>query len=156
MALKKNEKRLLPILGIAVVVLAMNFMGLLGGKKKPQTVQRTVKSATSAVKTAAADAAQAIEGTSAKPAVSKQHFSTWGRDPFTSILYEKATSAQRSRTAAPRLKGILWRGNKPFCLINDEIYELGVEKKGIIIEAVEGKKVTGRKGGQPFTLYWSE
>jgi hypothetical protein len=156
MPLKKNEKRLLPVLGIAMVVLILNFMGLLGGKKKPQTVQQTVKSATSAVKTAATGAAQAIEGTSAKTVTSRRHFSAWGRDPFTSVLYERQASAQRSRSAVPRLKGILWRGNKPFCLINDEIYELGVEKKGIIIDAVEGKKVTGRKGGQPFTLYWSE
>ena len=186
MALKKSEKRLLIILGIAVVVFIVDRFFLGGDDKpkpaaKPAGAPRTVTAANSPGKTAQPQAKAAP----VKPGA-QVHYSTWKTDPFAySYALEMQKQEQRpSRTTqarparagqpvqtavnptvkeeekeeekGPVLNGIFWKDGKAFALIDGIIMEEGEEREGLKVIAIRGSEVVCRKGNRTFTIEWRD
>lgn len=155
MALQKREKNMLMYGGgAAALLLALNFLGVFGGKEKVQdkakaaqkTAGKVVQSAVEALKSDAPKAVQA--DTSAGR--------TWGsRDPFSRPEFD-FTGRKASASAPVSVKGIVWMSGRPYVLINDVVLAVGEEKNGIRVDKIEGNKVFCRKGGKMYTLQWSE
>ena len=151
MQLKKNEKRMLIVLGV-VVAIAIPFQ-LLTGRKKPAVVQKTKEQITATVNRVGI--AVASSKAAGRP-VAAEWFDTWGRDPFSSPEIEREKIAAQRAAARLVLKGIFWTDGKPFAMINDVVLAEGQEKKGIRVDRIEGRKVICRRGGQLYTLQWSQ
>jgi len=153
MALKKSEKRLLIILGIAVAVFLVDRFVLSKSDKKspPQPVNQTstvTGLASAKVKTAVVSTRN-IEG--------KKVFDNWGRDPFNEKVYTGKCGGKFARSGStPKLKGLFWKEGHAYVMVDDEILKVGEEKEGLKIERVEGKAVFCRQGNRSFTLHWSE
>jgi hypothetical protein len=159
MALKKNEKRLLLILGIAVLVFLFDRLVLSrkGAKPAPEARQQI----TGIVPAASAEnlRSPALTG----PGNGNKPYETWGHDPFIDSRASggsKSSVAGAAKTSAskplPELRGLLWKDGQAYVMLNDEIIKEGEEKQGLRIDKVEGKVVYGRRGNRSFTLYWSE
>jgi hypothetical protein len=148
MELKKNEKKMLIILGIVLAIAVP--VKFLTKKKKPVIIQKAVTTISNTVnKITGENAAPQAE----KRSISIRRYDKWGRDPFADIHVAKQKAAENAR---PKLKGILWMNGKPYVMVDDVVLEEGQEKNGIKIEKIDGRKVFCRKRGQPFTLQWSE
>jgi hypothetical protein len=163
MALKKSEKRLLIILGIALSVFLFDRLVLSkkGGKNTAQAQSR--QQAESGVLLSSAIA----EGSAVQTASmdERMQFEDWGRDPFSDSRSRTTAGSWKSKNVAgksketvqkPELKGLFWKGGVAFVLVNDNILKEGEEKEGLKIERVEGRTVQCRRGNRSFTLYWSE
>ena len=153
MELKKSEKRLLMILGLAVSVFLIDQLVL---KPKGQKSNQN----THPVQAASGNQVAAVQS----PPLRGQQFDTWGRDPFTpvstprrgSVSSSASVSTQKSDTTQLALKGIVWKEGKAFALIGEHVIGEGDEEQGIKVEKIEGMEVLCRQGTRMFTLYWRE
>jgi len=165
MVLKKSEKRLVTILGLAIVVFLLDRFVLSSGSKKAPKGKSTV-SAASVLGTTAAAGKSGSTGSmpSAKPDVEPKTYEGWGRDPFVLPSSHAGVSASASPTGAksesspslPVLKGMFWKGGRAYVLIDDVVLGEGEEKKGIRVEKINGMEVLCRQGSRQFTLHWRE
>jgi hypothetical protein len=162
-ALKKNEKRLLMILGVAVLGFFIDRF-VISSKGKDVSPQET-ESDKEAIRVV--DNTQLINsvnrGSASAAAVKLQvkRFDTWGRDPFeisklTSKVGYSSTSKRKGKVSKPVLKGIFWKKGKPYVLIDDNVLSEGEEKGGIRVKRIQGTEVLCYRGSQSFTLHWRE
>jgi hypothetical protein len=152
MALKKNEKTLLAVLGgVVAVYLIWTFIGS-GGKKgvQPPTPQNVVASIHGTLK----EAANTAGITQPEEQVPKMQFDTWGRDPFRDY-YAKNPEEEEEENKL-QVKGFIQRGSQTYVLINDLVLTEGEEKEGLFIERIDSNQVFCKKGGKWFTLTWKE
>ncbi|MBN2030888.1 hypothetical protein JW824_11675 [bacterium] len=150
MALKKSEKRLLIILGVAVFGFLFDRFVLSGGDENDaaaNVVQNRTQNQNMLLSGVVTPDPIAV---SEKASQNKQ-FETWGRDPFS--LISSGNGESRSR---PILKGIFWNQDKSYVLIDDLILSEGEEAEGIRIEKIREEEVLCYQGGQLFTLHWRE
>ena len=161
MALKKSEKRLLIILGLALVAFMVDRLVL--GKSDDKTLAQSEQP----VRTVAPMPSAMAAGSTVQIAslAGKKQFETWSRDPFndspaayTTGVRKRAGGSGKSGKPKkqPELKGLFWKAGDAYVMVNDDILKEGEEKEGLKIERVEGKAVFCRKGNRSFTLYWSE
>ncbi len=148
MALKKSEQKMLIALGVVIAIAIPVWLSM--NKKKPAIVTKTVDKIG---KTVEKITGEGSDSQGEKRIIPVQRYDAWGRDPFADIRVANQRAAENAR---PKLKGILWMNGKPYVMIDDVVLEEGQEKKGIRIEKIDGRKVFCRKGGQSFTLQWSE
>jgi len=152
MELKKSEKRLLMILGLAAGVFLFDMLVL---KPKGEKQNNSPPAQANSGNQVAAVQIPPLRG---------QQFDTWGRDPFTSVSTPRARSVassvsadtNKSETSQMTLKGVFWKEGKAFALINEHVLGEGDEEQGIKVEKIEGMEVLCRKGAKLFTLYWRE
>jgi hypothetical protein len=155
MALKKNEKTLLAVLGGIVAVYLIWTFVVSGGKKgvKPPTPKNVVASIQGSLKEAATTAGI----TPPEEKIPKMRFDTWERDPFRDF-YAKSEAAieEENEISNLEVKGFIQRGSQTYVLINDLILTEGEEKEGLFIERIDNNQVFCKKGGKWFTLTWKE
>lgn len=159
MALKKNEKRMLMILGVVVSAAIINYVISGSSNKKPQ-----VSKSDSIKKEMESVPAQTLPKTTPSIAnfeVKVKRFDNWGRDPFSIVPAQKtvsfaAQSKKKEETPKPKLKGIFWKQGRAYVLLDDFILREGEEKKGILVQKVQGTEVLCSQGNQSFTLRWRE
>lgn len=155
MALQKREKNMLMYGGgAAALLLALNFLGVFGGKEKVQDNAKTAQKTAGKVVQSAVEALKGDAPKSVQPDTSAGR--AWGvRDPFSKPQFD--FTGRKTVEAAPiRIKGIVRMSGKPYVLINDVVLAVGEEKNGIRVDKIEGNKVFCRKGGKMYTLQWSE
>ncbi len=165
MALKKSEKRLLIILGVVVIGFLIYQFVLSGGKENNVIQQNVQNVAPTQVKSntllAGVVSPNPVEANIELP---MEYFESWGRDPFF-LIDNKPVPATSSNNGSvttkeskpkPVLKGIFWKSNKPYVLLDDLILSEGEEAEGIKVEKVNGSEVLCSQGSQSFTLYWRE
>ena len=145
MTLKKSEKRLLIILGVAVLFFLFDRLFL--SSKSNDTPSPATDLASRFVpvsKTAAPEtAAESL----------RKRYMTWGRDPF---FYSAGSSTKEQQRKRPKLNGLFWRQGKAYALVNDTILGEGEANKGLRVEKIEGTEVLLSEGSRSFTLYWRE
>ncbi len=151
MALKKSEKRLLIILGVAVFGFLFDRFVLSGGDKNDaaanvvQSVDQNPNMILAGVVSPDPVAASDEDSQSSQ-------FETWGRDPF-SLTSSGDNSNTESR---PVLKGIFWNQDQPYVLINNLVLGEGEEAEGVRVEEIREEEVLCYRGGQSFILHWRE
>ncbi len=160
MALKKSEKRLLIILGIAAAVFLVDKF-IIEKKKKDAPAPQ-------AQQNAPVPQAEIALKTPPKSSSIRTVYNGWGKDPFylpqkdhtgssAGAAAVKAPQKSEIKTAPlPELKGMFWKEGKTYVLIGDAVIAEGEENEGLKIEKVEGKTVFCRQGNRSFTLFWSE
>jgi hypothetical protein len=152
MALKKSEKRLLVVLGIAVGIFILDRF-VLGSSDKEEAPPAVPPAAEPDV------AGTATQPASVQPVVRlpevKEVFKDWGRDPFVLGTSGYGTYG-KSGPAKPKLKGFLTRNGRSFVLIDHVILTEGEEQDGIRVEKINGMEVLCRKGSRSYTLSWRE
>lgn len=159
MALKKSEKRLLVILGVAVLIFFFDRFVLSKGDKESKEIKKSpLKKVASAV----------ISNTESSGTTSRlssrtqlKHFEEWGKDPFSINRFKSASemsssSGQKAAKSSVKLKGIFWKEGKSFVLINDFVLGEGEENKGLKVEKINGTEVLCSRGNRTFKLYWRE
>ena len=161
MALKKSEKRLLIILGIAVVAFLGDKLIFKSEDKKEGSFKVPDKyAADQPVK--GAEKASGLEG---QPVVKRlagkaTYYDSWGRDPFARPGRRSTariqTSVRKKQFSKPELKGIISKGGRYYVLINDLILGEGEEKDGIKVERIKEKEVLCSQDSRTFTLSWGE
>ncbi len=147
MALKKSEKRLLIILGIAVFVFVLDKFILKSGKEQPPQAAVTpteVKSTT----VSAGEKATAVKTQKNENVV---RFDTWGRDPFAVTASASKGSSKRANRKY-KLKAIIKREGRSLALINDMIIAEGEEKKGLKVTRITDNSVVCMAGGKTINL----
>jgi hypothetical protein len=164
MALKKSEKRLLMILGMAVAFFLLDRFVLSSGSKKPAKGKSTVSKA-SVLGTAAVagGSGSTVSVQPTKSDTAPKVYEGWGRDPFVlpgSVTGAGTTSASKAKSESqpvlPKLKGMFWKEGRAYVLIDDAVLGEGEEKKGIRVEKINGMEVLCRQGNRQFTLHWRE
>jgi len=162
MKLKKSEKRMLIILGVVVVVVVI-FQVLTGGKEEAAdtNVVTTQPSATQNV-----TRPTSVDQEKTQPKTDKKIYNTWGNNPFSTILQPKesistvsvdtAAEAEREKLLKHKFLGVFATATKKYALIDDLVIAEGDVKEGIAVLKIEEDRVTCRKNGKTFTLYWSE
>ena len=150
MALKKSEKRLLGILGVAVIVFLLDQFVFSSGKKTSTTVQAKTNRPK-----------PAVAATRSLPGGSDKHFETWGRDPFSVGTISPGSRPTYdlkapSEVKAPELKGMFWKDGKSVVMINDVILGEGEEQAGLKIHSIKGLEVLCSQGSRMYTLHWRE
>ena len=155
MALKKSEKRLLLILGIAILVFAVDKF-ILGGKKKAKPVP--VKTTTAQTAAVSANKTAAAKPAAPNPNRKVVQYNNWGRDPFEipGAPPVAAAAAEIALSKKHKLRGLIWKEGKAFALIDDLILAEGQEKGGIRLDRVRENTVTCSKSGRTFTLKLEE
>jgi len=150
MALKKSEKTLLAVLG-AVVIIGGVYLAIDSGKnteadaKKKSPVVAKTQNILTQIKS---------EITQESEPSKKEHFDTWGRDPFKDQY--RRSREEEENIGNLVVKGIIRKGNQYHVMINDIILAEGEEKDGLYIERIEENQVFCKKGGKWFTLTWKE
>lgn len=150
MALKKSEKRLLGILGIAVIIFLLDQFVFSAGKKGQTVVQAKTSKAKPKV--------TAVRSFSERGA---KHFESWGRDPFAINTAASGSTPTyelnpESRPKPPELKGMFWKDGKSHVIINDVILGEGEEQAGLKIHSIKGTEVLCSQGSRMYTLHWRE
>ncbi|HHS12541.1 MAG TPA: hypothetical protein ENN03_02100 [bacterium] len=155
MALKKSEKRLLMLLGVAVAVFVFDKF-ILGGDKKPPPDPKKMQT----VQTRSGDASSVQTQERRKTAANHQavQYESWGRDPFMPVVNEtvQESSVRRSLESKHKLKGILWNEGRAYVLIDDLVLSEGESKEGILLRRISGNAAYCSKGGRTFTLRMEE
>jgi hypothetical protein len=158
--MKKSEKRLLIVMGLAVVIFLVDRF-VLGKKKDGDIKNSNLKTTASTVKPLSV--LKSGKGSQSLNLAGKnktKYFTDWGRDPF-QISVKPPTQirtgeVQKVRIRKPKLKGIFWKQGKGYVLLDDLILAEGEEKRGIRVVSIGIKEVLCRKAGNLFTLYWRE
>jgi len=161
-ALKKSEKRLLIILGIAVVSFLFNRFVLSKGQEN-NVIQQNVQNITQTQVKSNTLLADVVSPNpvGANIELPMEYFESWGRDPFflnDTRLVASGSSPVSKKESKPKpvLKGIFWKANKPYVLLDDHILSEGEEVEGTRVEKINGSEVLCSQGSQSFTLYWRE
>lgn len=155
MALKKSEKRLLMILGVAVVVFIFDKF-ILGGDKKPPPPPQKMQTAQSGKSAASSSQTPARRKIAAN--VQAVQYENWGRDPFMPVVNEtvRENNVRRTLERKHKLKGILWNEGRAYALIDDLVLCEGESKEGIMLRQISGNAAYCSKGGRTFTLRMEE
>jgi len=156
MALKKKEKRLLVVLGIAVVMFLFDqLVGIPLGKKAEADEESPAAQAAKTVPQRATLSGNLLR---LNPDAMQRRFETWGRDPFSISRSggNHSTSTGKIGKSKPELKGIFWKQGKPYVLINEFVLSEGEEKQGLRVEKINGTEVLCSQGSRSFTLHWRE
>jgi hypothetical protein len=79
---------------------------------------------------------------------------SWGQDPFHEA-YRLAVfdTSQTDSSARPVLKGIIWKGNTAFVLINDSILRKGEQMGELKILDIKRERVICKQGNNTITLF---
>lgn len=159
MALQKREKNLLIVCGV-VAIGAVLYQFVISPAQQdnksplPSPVKRIAKMVQPGnidVKTVAGAPADAVQ------------FASWGEDPF-SLNRKSAAQTQRRRVVpkpvvkvqAPELKGIFWRGQKAYALIDDTILAEGEQEDDLRVQVIKGQEVLCYKKQRQFRLHWRQ
>lgn len=155
MALKKSEKRLLMILGVAIVIFVFDKF-ILGGDEKPPPPPKKMQDAQTG--RSAASSSQTPVRRSAFANIQAVQYENWGRDPFMPVVNEKVqeNSVRRSLERNHKLRGILWNEGRAYALIDDLVLSEGESKEGILLRRISGNAAYCSKGGRMFTLRMEE
>jgi len=151
MALKKNEKILLAVGGSLVAL--MLIWTYAGSGDDDKTAKKIIP------KNVVQNVKEKILSSDSKKLESKSkiRFDSWGRDPFRDMYRKSAAVVQEENYVKNlQVKGIIYRNNRPYVLINDLILTEGQEKEGLYIERITQNQVLCRKGGKVLTLTWKE
>ncbi|MFQ5637800.1 MAG: hypothetical protein ACE5IR_07360 [bacterium] len=154
MKLKKSEKMLTSLAGLAVIFMVLNKTVCSGEKhldvpKTQQTQPVPIPSQTSDNK----------KLDSKPPRIRKQRipsqrveFQTWGRDPFAEAfrLAKFDTSGRDSSRFV--LKGVIRRGKDAYVLIGDEILKEGEQRGDLVVMDIGENRVVCKKRGRLVTL----
>ena len=157
MALKKSEKRLLIILGVAVCYFVFDRLVLSNGNEEEPAVQIEQNN----LNTSTVELAEVVSSSSlgmAGSGIQVEEFDDWGRNPFSLTGSDGNYSGTNSNggPSRPTLKGIFWIKDKPFVLINHLILSEGEEAEGVRVESINDEEVLCYQGSQLFTLHWRE
>ncbi len=165
MKLKKSEKRMLIILGVVVAAVII-FQFVTGGKEETDTTVTTTQppGTQNVVSSPSVDQIKSQQQPDKKPKA-KKIYNTWGDNPFSvSSQPKKKTSvstvvrAESKSEDLPKHKflGVFETATRKYALIDDLVIAEGDAKEGIEVVKIEKNRVTCRKKGKTFTLYWSE
>ncbi len=167
--MKKSEKILLVILAISVAIYLLDMFVFSKKEsapvvKKPGVVQKNVaggnagkmESFWSKQKNSGQNARLIMAGAS----LDKTIFMQWKRDPFLGAfrrdLLDSLRGIQRKEGSPFVLKAISWRGNVPYVIINEDIYQKGESRNGLTVLDVIGEKVYCLHNGKKFILTLGE
>lgn len=159
MALKKSEKRLLIILGIAVLIFIFDRFVLSKGDKESEAIKKSPPK--KVVSTVIPSTKSSVTTPRLSSKTQLKRFEEWGKDPFSVNRFQttaevNASYEKKVAKTSEKLKGIFWREGKAFVLINDSIIGEGEENKGLKVEKINGTEVLCSRGNRTFKLYWRE
>ncbi len=156
--LKKNEKVMLILIGISVVVFIVMDPYYILWKKPPvpesapaDTTKKVAQAVASAVGKVVSGAA--VPSSSGRAAREPVLYSNWGRDPF---VQARRYIDDESTVAALKLGGISVRGEDRYALINKQIVRPGDEIGGMYVERIEKDRVIISREGRSFVLTWGQ
>ncbi len=153
MALKKSEKRLLIILGVAVFGFLFDRFILSGGDEN-DAAANIIQNGNQNQNILLAGVVSPDPVAASKEDPQSKQLETWGRDPFS--LINSGNNSNTEGQSRPLLKGIFWNQDKPYVLINDLILSEGEEAEGVRIKEIREEEVLCYQGSQLFTLHWRE
>jgi hypothetical protein len=159
MALKKSEKRLLVILGVAVLVFLFDRFVLSKGDKESEDIKKTPPKKVVSTVVPNTESSETTSQLSSRTQL--KHFEEWGKDPFSINRFKSpsevsSSSGQKVAKSSVKLKGIFWKEGETFVLINDFILGEGEENKGLRVEKINGTEVLCSRGNRTFKLTWRE
>lgn len=162
MALQKREKNLLILCGVVAVgaVIYQFVIYPAQQKKEAPPASSPIRQVTNMaqpggavqVKTAQAQAALSSDA---------HRYADWGRDPFTlrPVVQSAGGSApagEAPKVRAPELKGIFYKGQKGYALIDDVVLAEGEQESGLRVQSIRGQEVLCYKNNRQFRLYWRQ
>jgi hypothetical protein len=159
MALKKSEKRLLIVLGVALVVFLFDRFVLSAKKKEDPQIQPPASESISqdlAVNQLNPATPTPIQVQKRVLAGNLENFEDWGRDPFNLNAKNRLSGLSVKKPVRPVLNGIFLKDGQSYALINDLIFHEGEEKNGIKVEKIKEMEVLCTQGKSTFTLSWRE
>ncbi len=149
MALSKDQKQMIMV-GILLVVMILVFVNNLKPRKKKPAAPAPSASPAAAVTPAAGQPAVQVKTDGGKSDAGQKERAEmlgWGRDPF--LPYEDQPTSSSGFT----LKGIsIGKGKQGYAFINDEIVKPGDVFMGHEVAAIEKDKVLLQKDGQSFYI----
>ena len=160
--MKKSEKMLLGVVGVATVIFILDTFVF--NDEEDATLAKEDDKASSAT------VSEKQEPESAKikkrkkqpdsPATTSIKGGTstlvsWKKDPFLGS-YSPALVDSLQGSSPYVLKAISWRGKEAHVIINDEVYKMGEAKDGFLVEGIRDNKVYCIKNGQRFVLRFGE
>jgi len=159
MALQKREKNLLIACGVVAAGAAIyQFVIFPAQQEKDAAVTSPVKRVTNMIK----PGSRTVKTVAAMPAEALQ-FESWGEDPFSLNRNQKSKETGRRRVEAkpvhvtpPELKGIFWKGQKAYALIDDTILAEGERSDGLHVQSIRGQEVLCYKKQRQFRLHWRQ
>ena len=162
MALQKREKNLLIVCGIvAVGAMVYQFVIYPAQQKKeaPPAAGSPIRQVTNMSRPGGAVQVQST-AQAALPSEARR-FESWGRDPFSLKPVAKTASAgapeaETPKVRAPELKGIFFRGEKGYALIDDVVLAEGEQEDGLRVQSIRGQEVLCYKNNRQFRLYWRQ
>jgi len=159
MALAKRERILLSVCGaVALGAGFYQFVIYPASQKKanpapvkpqPQTV--AVSTPNTPLITTPSPAQNAV--------IAAKQFESWGRDPFTYSKFLNSAPRKSSSSAKKitrKLRGILWKQDKAYVVIDDLVLAEGEEQKGLMVEKINATTAVCKEGGRTFTLKLTE
>ena len=162
MALQKREKNLLILCGVvAVGAIVYQFVIYPAQQQKeaPPVAGSPIRQVTNMSRPGGA--VQARTTTQAALPGEARRFDSWGRDPFSlrPVARTASSGASESETPkvrAPELKGIFYRGEKGYALIDDVVLAEGEQEDGLRLQRIQGQEVLCYKNNRQFRLYWRQ
>jgi len=159
--LRKNEKAMLVLIGVALVVFVAMDPYYLVWKKKPlppakEEKRQGAQTATAPAKTAAgavvakATGGEAFQRTSTV-ATERMPFEGWRRDPF---VQTRAYLDERVDLSDLKLGAISVRKQDRYALINSRVVRMGDIISGMVVDRIERDRVVLVSGGRSYTLTW--
>ncbi|MBM3326492.1 MAG: hypothetical protein FJY65_05875 [Calditrichaeota bacterium] len=155
--LKKNEKVMVTLIGVSVIVFVAMDPYYIIWKKKPSS---TTTPADTTHKAAAAPGAAIVDKLQpqaarvtgvGRPQREPVPYTNWGRDPF---VQARRYIDDETTVAELKLGGISVRGEDRYALINKQIVRQGDEIAGMSVERIEKDRVIISRGGRSFILTW--
>lgn len=154
--LQKREKIMLGATGsILVAFLLYQFVFTKTEDPAPQAARKKTASKSLPVVVQKPAKTKVAGKTSARNAsFARMDIETWGRDPFREA-YRLAVfdTSQTDSTTRLVLKGIIWKGNKAFVLINDAILRKGEKLGDLKILDIKRERVICKQGNNVVTLF---
>jgi len=169
--LKKNEKLMLAVIGVMIIVFIVMDPYYFIYRKPPEDTPpaavagKTPNGAATVAPTAAVAPTQAAStpvasavggaGAGGTPRIKREPmpFANWGRDPFLQI-HRGAEDVTALSTL--KLGGISVRGTDRYALINSQITHIGDAVGGLTVARIEKDFVLLTRGGQTYTLTWGQ
>lgn len=151
--LQKREKIMLVATGsVLVAFLLYQFVFTETDAPAPQAAGKTAISKTTPLIVQRAAKGEMVGETGARNA--SFTLMDWGRDPFHEA-YRLAVfdTSQTDSTTRLVLKGIIWKGNRAFVLINDVILMKGQKSGNLKVLDIKKERVICKQGNNMVTLF---